>query len=56
MSAAGSAVLVGLLGLHTTSSRVATVTASAIAARSWRSSASRSTVTAVAPDAAARCG
>ena len=52
----GIAVLVGLLGLHTSTSLVATVTSVSIASRSWRSSASSATVSARAPEAAARCG
>jgi hypothetical protein len=52
----GSAVEVGLFGLQTMTRRVAAVTSAAIASRSWRCSASRSTVIARAPEAAARCG
>jgi hypothetical protein len=47
---------VGLLGLQMSTSRVATVISAAIASRSWRSSSSRATAIARAPDAAARCG
>ena len=46
----------GLLGLQTSTSRVAAVTSLAIASRSWRPSESSGTVTARAPDWAARCG
>ncbi len=56
IAASGTAVEVGLLGLQTSIIRVATVTSRAIASRSWRCSPSSATVTAVAPDAAARCG
>ena len=56
ISSSGSAVDVGLFGLQTITRRVATVISRAIAARSWRSSASSGTRISVAPDAAARCG
>ena len=36
MLASGTAVLVGLFGLHTSTSRVATVISRSIAPRSWR--------------------
>ncbi len=51
-----TAVLVGLFGLQTISRRVFAVTAAASASRSWRSSASSGTVTAVAPEIASSCG
>ncbi len=56
MSSSGSAVDVGLFGLQTISSRVATVISRAIASRScsWRSLSGTSI--ARAPLAAARCG
>ena len=56
MSASGTAVLVGLLGLQISASRVAWVTSLSIASRSWRSSASSGTVIARAPEDALRCG
>ncbi len=56
MSASRTAVLVGLLGLQTSTSRVATVISRSIADRSWRSCSSSATVIARAPEAAARCG
>ena len=56
MSAAGSAVDVGLFGLQTMTRRVAAVISAAIASRSCVWLSSRSTVIAVAPEAAARCG
>ena len=52
----GRAVAVGLFGLQTSTMRVAAVTSRAIASRSCRPSASRGTVIARAPPAAARCG
>ena len=52
----GSAVLVGLFGLQTSTSRVATVTSAAIASRSWTAAAVSGTSIARAPEAAARCG
>ncbi len=55
-SANGSAVEVGLLGLQTITSRVAAVISASIASRSWHWPSSSGTVTAVAPEAAARCG
>ena len=56
MASAGSAVDVGLLGLQTMTSRVATVISRAIASRSCSSRSLSATVMAVAPEAAARCG
>src|SRR3984957_5124759 len=52
MLASATAVLVGLLGLHTSTRRVATVISRSIAGRSWRSFASRATVMARAPGGA----
>ena len=56
MLESGTAVLVGLFGLQTITRRVATVISDSMASRSWRSEASSATVTAVAPEAALRCG
>ena len=56
MCSSGSAVPVGLLGLQTSSSRVATVTSAAIASRSCTASAVSGTSIARAPEAAARWG
>ena len=56
ISSSGSAVEVGLFGLQTITSRVATVISSRIAPRSWRWSSSSGTSIARAPEAAARCG
>jgi hypothetical protein len=56
ISSSGSAVEVGLLGLQTITSRVATVISSRIFARSWRWRPSTGTSIARAPEAAARCG
>ena len=55
-SSSASDVEVGLLGLQISTRRVATVISAAIASRSWRSSSSRGTSMARAPEAAARCG
>ena len=51
-----SAVALGLLGLQTSTSRVAAVTSEAIASRSCSPASVSGTVTAVAPDMAASCG
>ena len=56
ISSSGSAVEVGVFGLQTITSRVATLISRRIASRSWRCSASSGTSSARAPDAAARCG
>ncbi len=56
MSASGSAVPVGLLGLQTIARRVTTVISRSIAGRSWRSSPSSPTVIARAPEEAASWG
>ena len=56
ISSSGSAVEVGLFGLQTIASRVATVISLRIASRSWRWAASTGTSIARAPEAAERCG
>ena len=56
MAAGGSAVAEGLLGLHTSTIRVAAVTSLAIASRSCSPASFSGTVIARAPDIAAMCG